>query len=164
MCSSEINVSRCHPLNTSRGKCCWMCRVSLHHSANIPIVWHSGVFERLHFKLVFYLDTWFEWFVLNICLQKMLYVALNIGCLLLFCVQLQCNHMELCHMINIKVQSDAHFQMLEMPVRKTRLNNSCHKSIAHQKKNEKSCLALNLQPLPKEIFPLKLCIYKLSHI
>ena len=26
--------------NTSRWKCCRMCRVSRHHSANIPIVWH----------------------------------------------------------------------------------------------------------------------------
>lgn len=77
--------------------------------------------------------------------KKMFYVALDIECLLLFCVQLQCNHMELCHMIHIKAQCDARFQMLEMPVQKIWLNNGRHKSIEHQgkkKKREKLGLAL----------------------
>lgn len=35
------NVSRSHSVNTSWGKRCRMCRVSHHHSADIPIVWQS---------------------------------------------------------------------------------------------------------------------------
>lgn len=37
LCSTEINVSRSHPLNTSRGKCCWMCMQSF----SSPLCKHS---------------------------------------------------------------------------------------------------------------------------
>lgn len=40
------NVSRLSFTNTSRWKCCRMCRVSRHHSVDIPIVWHFEGFQR----------------------------------------------------------------------------------------------------------------------
>lgn len=85
-----------------------------------------------HFTSIYVFNDLFWTFV---C-KKMFYVALDIECLAFLCT-IKCNDMELCHMIHIKAQCDAQFQMLEMPVRKTRLNNGRHKSKEHLGKKRK---------------------------
>lgn len=140
-CFTEINVSRSHPLNTWRGKC-WMCRVSLHHSANIPIVWHSDVFEGLHFNLACYLNahsSCFEWFE-NTCLRKcsMLFWILDVCCFYVYNYGATTWNCATWYMF---------FQMLEMLVGKPGLNYCHHNS----RGNEKSCLALHWLLLLKKM-------------
>ena len=55
-------VSRLPFTNTSRWKCCRMCRVSHHPSADIPIVWHSVFLKACEFWYNFKICVRLPWY------------------------------------------------------------------------------------------------------